>query len=241
LEVAKAITDEYNRAYALSGLAPYLPERLLREALEVAQAITGEYNRAKALSGLAPQLPRILPEALDAARTITNPRDRAYALSGLAPQLPRILPEALDAARATNPRDRADALIGLARHWPEILPEALEAAAAITDEYYRADALMAIEPHCPESLLPEALETAQAIQSEYHRARVFSGLIENPGLSLQEDVSLWQEFLHTLACSDRQRFLGNLVDLSPTIISLGGKEALAAIVEAIKDVSRWWP
>ncbi|NEP35581.1 MAG: hypothetical protein F6K38_30405 [Moorea sp. SIO3B2] len=242
LEVAQAITDEYNRAKALTGLAPHLPERLLREALEVAQAITDEYNRAKALTGLAPQLPRILPEALDAVRTITNQRDRAYALSGLAPQLPRILPEALDAARAiTNQKDRADALIGLAPQLPEILPEALEAAQALTNEFFRAIVLSGLASDLPESLLLQVLETAQAIKSEFYRSRAFSGLIKNPNFSLQDDVSLWQEFLHTLACSDRQDFLEDLVNLSPTIISLGGKEALAAIVEAIKDVSRWWP
>ncbi|NEO67351.1 MAG: apoptotic protease-activating factor, partial [Moorea sp. SIO4G2] len=123
----------------------------------------------------------------------------------------------------------------------QILPEALEVARALTNEFQSAIVLSYLAPYCPQSLLREVLETAREIQPEYHRARVFSGLIENPGLSLQEDVSLWQEFLHTLACRDRQQFLRDLVDLYPTIISLGGKEALAAIVKAVQDVSRWWP
>ncbi|NEO04684.1 MAG: hypothetical protein F6K51_03490 [Moorea sp. SIO3I8] len=241
LDAARAIINESSRAYALSELAPKLPE-ILPEALEEARAITDESSRAHALIRLAPQLPQILSEALEEARAITDESSRAIALSELAPQLPEILPEALEAAQAiTDEFIRAIALSELAPQLPQILPEALEWARELTDEFIRAYALSILAPHCPQSLLPEVLETARAIQSEYHRAYAFSGLIKNPNFSLQEDVSLWQEFLHTLACHDRWRFLGNLVNLSPTIISLGGKEALAAIVEAIKDVSRWWP
>ncbi|NEQ10016.1 MAG: hypothetical protein F6K37_30010 [Moorea sp. SIO4E2] len=242
LDAARAITDHKDRADALSELARQLPETLLPQALEVARAITDHKDRADALSELARQLPEILPQALDAARAITDHKDRAHALSNLAPQLPQILAEALESARAiTDESSRAHALSNLAPQLPQILAEVLEAARAITDESSQALALMLLVSDFPESLLPQALETARAIQSEYHRAIAFSGLIENPSLSLQEDVSLWQEFLHTLACRDRQFLLAVLVNLSPTIISLGGKEALAAIVEAIKDVSRWWP
>ena len=271
LEAAQAITDERDRADALGGLAPHFPESLLREALEVARAITGERDRADALSGLAPHLTEILlPEALEVARTITDEWHRADALSKIAPHLPEILAEALEAIRAlSNDSLRASVLSGLAPHFPEsllpealeatdewhradalsklaphlpesLLPEALEAARALTKEYDRAYALNGLAPHLPESLLPEVLESARAIQSEYYRASVFSGLIENPNLSLH-DVLLWQEFLHTLACPGREYFLAVLVNLSPTIISLGGKEALASIFEAIQDVSRWWP
>ncbi|NEO22876.1 MAG: hypothetical protein F6K53_04310 [Moorea sp. SIO4A1] len=240
LDAARAIINDRDRAYALSELAPKLPE-ILPEALEEARAITDESSRAHALIRLAPQLPQILSEALDAARAITDEFSLATALIRLAQHFPEIIPEALDAARAiTDEFWRADALSELARHFPEILPETLDAARALTDEFWRANAVSILARHFSE-ILPEALETARAIQSEYHRAIAFSILIENPNFSLQEDVSLWQEFLHTLACRDREFFLRELVDLSSTIISLGGKEALAAIVESIQDVSRWWP
>ncbi|NET82097.1 MAG: hypothetical protein F6J94_09175 [Moorea sp. SIO1F2] len=240
LDAARAIINDHSRARALSELAPKIPE-ILPEALEEARAITHDHSRATALIRLTPQLPQILPEALDAARAITDEWSQAHALSELAPQLPQILPEALDAARAiTDEWSRANTLCELAPHFPEILPEALDAARALTNKFMRAIVLSKLAPHLPETLLPEVLETSRAIQSEYYRAEAFSGLIKNPHFSLQEDVSLWQEFLHTLACHDRQDFLIDLVNLSPTIISLGGKEALAAIVESIQDVSRWW-
>ncbi|NEP53784.1 MAG: hypothetical protein F6K65_35285, partial [Moorea sp. SIO3C2] len=242
LEAARAITDESSRARALRELAPHLPQILLPQALEAARAITDKSDRANVLSELASQLPKILPEALEMVQANDEWR-RPYALETLAKHLPEsLLPQALEVARAiTDSSVMARALSGLAPQLPQILPEALEAARELTDKSRRAYPLSTLAPHCPQSLLPEVLEMAQAIQSEYHRARVFSGLIKNPGFSLQDDVSLWQEFLHTLACRDRQDFLRNLVNLSPTIISLGGKEALAAIVEAIQDVSRWWP
>ncbi|NET68859.1 MAG: hypothetical protein F6K63_32490 [Moorea sp. SIO1G6] len=242
LDAARALTDHKDRADALIEIAPQLPQ-ILPEALEVARALTDHKDRADALIEIVPNLPQILPEALEAARALTDEWSRALALIEIVPNLPQILPEALEAARViTDQFQRAIVLSNLARHLHQILPEDLEAARAIiTDESNRAIALILLARHWPESLLPEVLQMARTIQSEYHRADVFSGLIENPHFSLQEDVSLWQEFLHTLACRDRQSFLTDLVNLSPTIISLGGKEALAAIVEAIKDVSRWWP
>ncbi|MGF1977678.1 MAG: NB-ARC domain-containing protein, partial [Nostoc sp. CmiSLP01] len=100
LAAARAIQDEYFRAYALSALAEKLPPELLPEALAAARAIQDEYSRAKALSALADKLPDILPEALAAARAIQDEYFRAYALSALAEKLPDILPEALAAARA---------------------------------------------------------------------------------------------------------------------------------------------
>ncbi|NEO37419.1 MAG: hypothetical protein F6J90_14225 [Moorea sp. SIOASIH] len=240
LDAARAIIDKTDRAIALSELAPKLPE-ILPEALEEARDITDDDSRATALIRLTQQFPEILPETLEAARAITDEFSLAKALIRLAQHFPEIIPEALDAAQAISDQSlQSYALSELARHFPEILPETLDAARALTDEFWRAKALIMVAQQFPE-ILPEALETAQAIQSQYHRAYAFSGLIENPNFSLQEDVSLWQEFLHTLACSDRQQFLEDLVNLSPTIISLGGKEALAAIVEGIKDVSRWWP
>ncbi|NEP35499.1 MAG: hypothetical protein F6K38_29975 [Moorea sp. SIO3B2] len=241
LKATRAIIKQTDRARALSELAPKLSE-ILPEALEEARGITDESSRATALIRLAPQLPQILPEALDAVRAMTDEFSLATALIRLAPPLPQILPEALDAAQAiTDEWLRAIALSELAPQLPQMLPEALEGARELTHDPIRSIVLSTLAPDLPEILLPEALETARAIQSEYHRAYAFSGLIKNPNFSLQDDVSLWQEFLHTLACSDRKDFLEYLVNLSPTIISLGGKEALAAIVEAIKDVSRWWP
>ncbi|WP_424097461.1 NB-ARC domain-containing protein [Moorena producens] len=239
--MARIRTNKTYQAFTLIGLLAKLPE-VLPLALDAARGITDHTDRAFALSLLLPKLPEVLPEALDAARSIPDHTKQAEALSQIARQLPEVLPQALDVATAIpDERDRAEAFRLIALNLPEVLPEALKAARAITNERDRAEAFHRIALNLPESLLPEALDAARSITHELYQAKAFSGLIKNPGLSLQDDVSLWQEFLHTLACRDRQHFLEDLVNLSPTIISLGGKEALAAIVEGIKDVSRWWP
>ncbi|NEO29640.1 MAG: hypothetical protein F6K36_04155 [Symploca sp. SIO3C6] len=243
LEAALANTNEFNRARALGRLTPHLPG-ILPQALEAALAISDESNQADALEGLAPHLlTSLLPQVLEAVWAFTYNVNRVNVLIGLLPHLPEILPEALELAQAINGKSsRANVLSKLVPYVPEVLPEALEAARAINHERYQANALKGIAPHLPETLLPETLEMLRRkIRDEYHRAEAFSGLIKNPNFSLQEDFSLWKEFLHTLACRDRKDFLEYLVNLSPTIISMGGKEALASTVQAIHDVSRWWP
>ncbi|WP_253257685.1 NB-ARC domain-containing protein, partial [Microcystis aeruginosa] len=177
LELTKK-TDEDHCPLALIGLAPYLPESLLPEALEIARAIKDEYHRAEALTRLAPHLPEsLLSEALEIARGIGSESSRAWALTGLAPYLPEsLLPEALEIARGIgNEYYRAEALTGLAPYLPEVLPEALEIARGIGDEYNRAEALIGLAPHLPE-VLPEALEIARGIGYEYPRARALTGL-----------------------------------------------------------------
>ena len=56
--MAGAITDNQSRAWALSGLAPHLPEGLLTDALAAASAITDDQSRAEALRELRRTCPR---------------------------------------------------------------------------------------------------------------------------------------------------------------------------------------
>ncbi|MCZ8227160.1 MAG: apoptotic protease-activating factor, partial [Microcystis sp. LE19-84.1B] len=57
LEIARGIGSENYRAWALTGLAPHLPESLLPEALAVARGIGTENTRASASTRLGPQFP----------------------------------------------------------------------------------------------------------------------------------------------------------------------------------------
>src|SRR6266496_3859513 len=72
LTAATAIPSTFNRAQALTGLAPHLPAgqqpAVLAQALTAATAIPKEFVRAGALTVLAPHLPADLhPQALSAA------------------------------------------------------------------------------------------------------------------------------------------------------------------------------
>jgi hypothetical protein len=53
LEAARQIHIEYDRAKALAGIAPHLPESQKDEALEAARQIRDGYYRANALAGIA--------------------------------------------------------------------------------------------------------------------------------------------------------------------------------------------
>ncbi|NTW01354.1 MAG: hypothetical protein HGA19_08575, partial [Oscillochloris sp.] len=57
LEAVWAISNERDRAKALTALAPQLLQELLPTALEIARTIAAAGARAEALGKLAPQLP----------------------------------------------------------------------------------------------------------------------------------------------------------------------------------------
>jgi hypothetical protein len=187
LEAVLAVQHEPARAWALEKLAPYLPEKLLPQALTLARFIRNEFNpgsaalpdRADFLSRLAPYLPeKLLPQALTLARLIGDEYSRAQALKELVPYLPeKLLPQALTAARAVQDKnERASVLSALASsHFPCILPEALEAARAVQDKNERASVLSALASHFP-CILPEALEAARAVQHEYSPAQALKKL-----------------------------------------------------------------
>jgi NTP pyrophosphatase (non-canonical NTP hydrolase) len=233
---------ELARVKALTGLAPYLPESLLPEALEIARAIGDKSHCAKALTGLAPYLPEsLLPEALEVARAIGNEYNRARALTGLAPYLPEVLPEALDAARATGDElFRVEQFTRLAPYFPEVLPEALEVARAIGDEDFRAEALTGLAPYLPESLLLEALEVARAIGNEDFRAKELQSPLTKVLTPDNVDQSFWEKKLHALETLTRPHFLETIPNLVPLILHFGGVVALREVHQAIREVSRWW-
>jgi hypothetical protein len=111
LIVAAAISDEEDRAEALTGLAPCLSGALLPEALTVAADISDERYRAEALTGLVPHLPETLKdkamrEALTAAADISDEYSRAQALIALTPQLTKAPLPIVDQLRVLDNRER---------------------------------------------------------------------------------------------------------------------------------------
>jgi hypothetical protein len=93
---AQEIRNTYDRALALTSLAPHLPEGLLGEALGAARELPEQERfsvspRVEALTGLIPHLPEaLLGEALAAAREIGDTDGRAKVLAGLPPHLARL-------------------------------------------------------------------------------------------------------------------------------------------------------
>jgi len=211
LATASAISGEYNRAEALTALAPHLPADLLGQALATASAISGESARARALTALAPHLlpdlrASALGEALATTAAISGEYDQAEALTALAPHLPQdqrasALGQALSTAAAISGESaRARVLAALAPDLPpDLLGQALSTASAISGESARARALTALAPHLPlderASALDQALATASAISGESARVRALAALA--PHLLPDQRVSALGDALAT--------------------------------------------
>ncbi|AOX04457.1 hypothetical protein BJP34_21915 [Moorena producens PAL-8-15-08-1] len=205
LDFAKAILNGNQRTRDLTALAGHFPE-VLPEALDSARAIRDEPDRVDALGALAVHFPEVLPEALDGARTLGNEQDQAdsfgYAYNLYLFQLK--LNHNIDVPE--RHKRRAKVLKNLAPYLPEVfLAQALEVAKGVRDEYWRADALIALTAHFPE-VLPEALNAAKAIQDQEYRAEALKELASH----------LPEVLLHQAL--DYARGLGNEQDRAEALI-----------------------
>lgn len=210
LAYAHHIPDPEQRSETLKGLAPYLSEPLLREALEIAREIGHGHARAEALIGLAPHLPQpLFREVLEAVQETEGERARAKALTGLAPHLPgSLLEQALVAAEEIeNEWARAQIVTGLAPYLsPLLLSKALAGAREIdpgqartrTPIHARAKALIGLAPYLPPPLLGEALEMAHEIEDEWERVQALIGLAPYlPEPLLEEGLAAAQKIENT--------------------------------------------
>jgi hypothetical protein len=144
---------------------------------------------------------------------------------------------------------RSEALSELAEHLPEALKaEALAAARQIGDESARAYALSGLAEHLPEAMKANAIREASVLLAKYRRNYGrFNPLAD---LILEwhkgdfygfEDRCVWSYALHRLAQGPRSELLHDLSALAPLTEYLGGFTALAEMLAAIRDVTRWWP
>jgi hypothetical protein len=199
VEIACTLTDETNRARALTALSQHLPPGqqtdILAQALAAAQTIDYPWLRVRALIAIVPQLPPnqqtdILAQALAAAQIIDYACHRAETLIALSQHLPPdqqadVLAQALTAAQ-NGESICAGALATLAPYLPsdqqaDILAQALAATQTIVDEQIRARELATLAPYLPSDqqadILAQALAAAQTIVDEQIRAMVLVALV----------------------------------------------------------------
>ena len=146
LAAALDIADERTRAEALASLGPYLTDTLLDQALAAARRIQGWPHLVKALIGLVPSASKqsqseLLSDIVLAVRNVDDEYERTRLIVEIAPEIARIGHAEL----------------------------ALVAVKEIAPELSRADALAAIVPHLPATLLPEAMQVAREIRDEETR------------------------------------------------------------------------
>jgi hypothetical protein len=191
-------TASYSR---LGELVPYLSESQYAEALRAVKTASSNSAREEALEQLAPHLTKpLLIEAMTFARTINDGPSRACALAALARYLSEaecksVMADALEAVRSTdagqaNPKIAAS----LMPHLPEpersvIAAEVLHSGALEKHD----DALAALFPHLPSSMLAEALAAVETLPSGTARARALqaaaprlTGVLASQALRLAE-------------------------------------------------------
>jgi hypothetical protein len=122
-----------------------------------------------------------------------------------------VLGLALEQASVMREDDRAHALARLAGHLPEhLLLQAPGTAGGIRDINYRSQALDALVPRTPTSLLPAALRAARAILDEATRretVEVLRSVVDlsespNPGASQPQLPQWWDRYLNGVRPED---------------------------------------
>jgi predicted MPP superfamily phosphohydrolase len=215
-----------DQARLLAALAPYLPEELrdraLDRALRRAMAASDRLSRVRAWSFLQPHLrdevrASTFTQLQESTQAIELPWARAEALAIL---LPFLHPEE-ERVRACR--------------------EVLDTLRDAEQDSDQAHLLAALASYLPEAFYKEALTTARAIESPASRSWALSALLplllQQPAATLRD---LWQNNLHHLATRARPDFLSDLRALCPTLVALGGQEAVAETYAAVEDVGRWW-
>lgn len=205
LTEARASNSDWELANTLVALAEYLTGQSLVEALELAQTIDTAVYRAQALAVLAPRLDEearhlVLAQAWDAAKVIDSEPELTMTLAILAPFLSN-----------------------------EQRLEVLKSAEAIEDQYWRAQALVALVPHLSTSVrdqvLDEALDRKQ-LQVLISLARHLTGERLSRALSMTRQAGC-----------DLARFAHALTVLAPNLPSALRSRAMTQVLAAIHRMS----
>ncbi len=189
VDAATAISDDYGRIWALTGLSGRLPpeERrgVLRRAFEGVINSPDEDERVQVLGDFAQYIPAdLFPRALEAVVAVSGDVDNGRALGDLAEHLPsELFPRARVAITAiADDFDRARAFGKLATNLPPnerrvVLHQALEAVSAIRDPSDRALALSGLAETLTGDLLPDALDVASTLTDNFEHAQALRSLL----------------------------------------------------------------
>lgn len=192
LEVARAIpaTQQHERAAALSGLAVWLSNDLLQQALTIARRMTNPRWRAYASAMLADRLSseeqeQVWEEAVRSACTIEKADMRRFTLDDIiAHSSNAISSDALKPALSSGSElGRVRVLSGIAARLPEneqnrLFNAALATANIIVSVGHRANALRLLAIRMPVTRLSEVLDKALSIRKAGARAEVMSALAQ---------------------------------------------------------------
>ncbi len=185
LDIAQTIRNEHERAAAMAGLAPYLPDSMLLETFEMAQAIGHEKQRALALTGLVPYLPKRQRDMVHTiAQKMRDDHSRLDVLLALMPHVHEREHAALInevsglALNLKDRRERAKTLTKLALHLAELghVKIALETVEMMKHKEDQTVAMASLAAHLPDSLLHTVLDKVPTIEDAEQRYQVIAKL-----------------------------------------------------------------
>ncbi|WP_203898750.1 hypothetical protein [Virgisporangium aliadipatigenens] len=184
--VAVNVRDVTDRCGILGSVVPYLPARLLPDALARARRVDSPHRRIPLLLALGGRMDGPVAEARSLARAAVTASERILLGSLVVPHLAE--PErraevagVLDAFEAdlgdrSEDFGRSQALVALAPFLGEQVERAWNFARHLIREGARRDAMVALLPHLPHAALPAVLIDARAFADAAVRARVLSAL-----------------------------------------------------------------
>ncbi len=255
--IDEVITAHRGNLWTMCVLAPYLPERLLSEAVDTACALTIESRRTGAFEELAPHLPPgLLRRALNTVLNLDTPKDRGLALARLASRLPAEQCAHALAVVTTieDPNTRLQLLAELALYLPHAsVQAALDSVPAQGDHVWRTVVLMQLAMRATGSqratIHAQALDTACQVELRHNELQCLTRNASDPWelsyllrLQCMLDGHPIAEDLSTLA--DLASFLpAGTLDQATEIVRAMTDQcarscALAALVPCASEASR---
>jgi hypothetical protein len=263
--LAVSVDEEALSHASATGLGRY---ELLADALRAARAIEGDYylaNRAMALTLVGIHLPKVqrlsvLDEASNAAWLVIRQiqagknlelNKTIKALAAIAVQLEShkhhpMADVVADFARNLTGSmiDRSDALATVAICYQEPYRTNMlrEAVLIARNQLLPGNDLAELATALPEAdrvtVLSEAVAEARRHDGYYVWTKIVAGLQSLPGPVAYQVLRIAPSSLTT---RPRENLLGELEYIAPIIFALGGRSAVAEILDAIGQTARWWP
>jgi hypothetical protein len=251
-----------------AALAAPGPHEVLADGLRAARGIE-DYRparRAAALVTVGKHLPeadrsRVLQEASDAAwliiqqlQTSGEPLDLgemrsvnslAVVAAGIEPHRRHAMVKVVTelARRLPDHHSKADALATIATCYPEPhKSEVLHEAVLVARKEYLKNSLASLAPMLQEPDRSATLSDALPEARKHGGYAVWSSIAA--GLGSMPEAAAYRVLRNSpgnLTTLPRKKLLGEIMYTAPIIFALGGRYAIAKIVNAVKQTAHWWP
>ena len=251
LKLTLELNDYEYQALALAGLLPYLSKAELIKALTATINLPNQRwlyinRRTENLCKIIPLLAECgeIDLSISTMQVLQDDESLAQALISLVPKLSgEGRANALaNIRRIQSPGKRVDTLIDLAPMLPASqLDEILNDLTNFLDEKTRVNAIVRLAPSIPDEYFQPFLEIILKVQDRNIRVQAWSALVQRwLLLPVPQSMSLWKKTIQDLSYQPRSDLLLDLKSLVPVINDLGGINEINEVLEAIKDVARWW-